>query len=145
MVILWTRQILEASSDSATTCAWQMGNLTFQAYSANVFKPSKGWKLWLQASSVWYILRACDEHRPTWVLNRFVDQEVVYLLVVSVVSRNRPLWTPSSPASAPAASGSSVGEAESVVAIERTSPRQTIHVSTMLKRSQRSVQSLKAW
>jgi hypothetical protein len=24
------------------TCAWHMGNLTFQAYPANVFKPSKG-------------------------------------------------------------------------------------------------------
>jgi hypothetical protein len=65
-------------------------------------------------------------------------------LVVSVVSRNRLLWTPSSPASAPAASGGSVGEAESVATMERTSPRQTIHVSTMLKRSQRSVQALKS-
>jgi hypothetical protein len=46
-MVNWTRHILEASGDSATICAWHMGNLTFQAYSANVFKPSKGWKLWL--------------------------------------------------------------------------------------------------
>jgi hypothetical protein len=41
-MMAWTRYTLETSSGSATTCAWHLGDLTFQAYSANVFKPFKG-------------------------------------------------------------------------------------------------------
>ena len=78
-MVNWTRHILEASSDAAT-CAWHMGDLTFQAYPANVFKPSKGGSCGcrgsvaeepLQASSIFYI-RACSECRITCTVDRLL-------------------------------------------------------------------------